>query len=51
LPVTRQSPFVIELSDDERVELEALVRKPTAQHRMVLRAGSSCAPPMGGRTW
>jgi hypothetical protein len=38
LPVTRQSPFVIELSDDERVELEALVRKPTAQHRMVLRA-------------
>jgi hypothetical protein len=34
----RRSPFVIALTDAERDELEALVRRRTAQQRMVLRA-------------
>jgi transposase len=34
----RHSPFVIELSDDERDELEAIVRRSTAEQRMVVRA-------------
>ncbi len=34
----RQSPFVIELSDEERQRLESLVRRRTAEQRMVLRA-------------
>lgn len=36
--MARQSPFVIELSDEDRDQLEALVRRRTAEHRMVLRA-------------
>jgi Winged helix-turn helix len=36
--MSRRSPFVIELSDDDRGQLEALVRRRTAEHRMVLRA-------------
>lgn len=34
----RQSPFSIELSGEDRNRLETLVRKGTAQARMVLRA-------------
>ena len=36
--MSRQSPFVIVLSDEDRDQLEALVRRRTAEHRMVLRA-------------
>jgi len=36
--MSRRSPFVIELTDEERDELEAIVRRRTAQQRMVLRA-------------
>lgn len=36
--VPRRSPFVIELSDEERDELEAVLRRRTAEQRMVLRA-------------
>ena len=36
--MSRRSPFVIELSDEDRDVLEALVRRRTAEHRMVLRA-------------
>src|ERR1700674_1052658 len=36
--MSRQSPFVIKLSDAERAELEAIIRRRTAQQRMVLRA-------------
>ena len=36
--MSRQSPFVIELSQKNRGQLEALVRRRTAEHRMVLRA-------------
>jgi transposase len=36
--VPRQSPFVIELSDEERQRLESLIRRRTAEQRMVLRA-------------
>ena len=36
--MSRRSPFVIELSDAERDELEAIVRRRTAQQRMVVRA-------------
>ena len=36
--MTRQSPFVINLSDRERWRLQALARKRTAEQRMVLRA-------------
>ncbi len=36
--MSRHSPFVIELQDDERRVLEARVRKRTAEHRDVLRA-------------
>lgn len=36
--MSRRSPFVIELTDAERDELEAIVRRRTAQQRMVLRA-------------
>jgi DNA-directed RNA polymerase specialized sigma24 family protein len=36
--MSRQSPFVIELSAEDRDELEAVVRRRTAEHRMVLRA-------------
>jgi DNA-directed RNA polymerase specialized sigma24 family protein len=36
--VSRQSPFVIVLSVEDRRWLEALVRRGTAQQRMVLRA-------------
>jgi transposase len=35
--VPRKSPFVIELSDEERQRLESLVRRRTAEQRMVLR--------------
>ena len=34
----RHSPFVIELSDEDRGELEAIVRRSTAEQRMVVRA-------------
>ncbi len=34
----RQSPFVIDLSNEERQRLESLVRRRTAEQRMVLRA-------------
>jgi Winged helix-turn helix len=36
--MSRQSPFVIELSDEDRVQLESLVRRRTAEQRMVVRA-------------
>ena len=36
--MSRQSPFVIELSDEDRRGLESLVRRRTAEQRMVLRA-------------
>jgi hypothetical protein len=36
--MSRRSPFVIELSDAERDQLEALVRRRTAEQRMVVRA-------------
>lgn len=36
--MSRHSPFVIELREDERRVLEARVRKRTAEHRDVLRA-------------
>jgi transposase len=36
--MSRQSPFVVELSDEERDVLESLARRRTAEHRMVLRA-------------
>ena len=36
--MSRQSPFVIDLSDDDRNRLEAVVRRRTAEQRMVVRA-------------
>ena len=36
--MSRQSPFVIELSDEDRRQLELLVRRRTAEQRMVVRA-------------
>ena len=36
--MSRQSPFVIVLSDEERDQLESVARRRTAQQRMVLRA-------------
>ena len=36
--MSRHSPFVIELSDEDRAELESLVRRGTAEQRMVTRA-------------
>lgn len=36
--MSRRSPFVIELGDEDRDRLEALVRRRTAEQRMVLRA-------------
>jgi transposase len=36
--MSRQSPFVIELSADDRDELESVARRRTAEHRMVVRA-------------
>jgi transposase-like protein len=36
--VSRRSPFVIELSDEDRDELEAVLRRRTSEQRMVLRA-------------
>ena len=36
--MSRRSPFVIELSDENRDRLEALVRRRTAEQRMVVRA-------------
>ena len=36
--MSRQSPFVIVLTDRDRNQLEALVRRRTAEQRMVLRA-------------
>jgi len=36
--VSRRSPFVIVLSDADRVRLEAVARKQTAERRQVLRA-------------
>lgn len=36
--MSRQSPFVIHLSDDDRSHLEAMVRRRTAEQRMVVRA-------------
>ena len=36
--MSRRSPFVIELTEEERVQLEALARRRTAEQRMVLRA-------------
>jgi len=36
--VSRRSPFVIELSDEDRGRLEALVRRRSAEQRMVTRA-------------
>jgi len=36
--MSRQSPFVIELSDGDRHQLAALVRQRTAEQRMVQRA-------------
>jgi len=36
--MSRHSPFVIELTEDERRQLESLARRGTAEHRMVTRA-------------
>lgn len=36
--MSRRSPFVIELSEEDRFRLESLVRKQTAERRMVIRA-------------
>jgi hypothetical protein len=36
--MARHSPFVIELSDEDRDALAAILRKRTAEHRVVLRA-------------
>lgn len=36
--VSRRSPFVVELSGGDRDELEAVLRRGTAEQRMVLRA-------------
>lgn len=36
--MSRRSPFVIELSGEDRDHLEALVRRRTAEQRMVVRA-------------
>ncbi len=36
--MSRRSPFVIELSDEDRWQLESLVRRRTAEQRMVVRA-------------
>jgi transposase len=36
--MSRHSPFVIELTDDERRQLELLARRDTAEHRIVIRA-------------
>jgi hypothetical protein len=36
--MSRRSPFVIELSDEDRRRLESLVRQRTAEQRMVMRA-------------
>lgn len=43
----RKSPFVIELSDEERRGLEALVRRRTEEQRMVLRARIVLAAAQG----
>ena len=37
-PMARHSPFVIELNDEDRRALTAIVRKRTAEHRVVLKA-------------
>ena len=36
--MARHSPFVVELSDEDRHALKTIVRKRTAEHRVVLRA-------------
>ncbi len=36
--MSRQSPFVIDLSGEDRCRLESLARKQTAERRMVVRA-------------
>jgi transposase len=36
--MSRRSPFVIDLSDEDRGQLESLVRRGTAEYRMVTRA-------------
>ena len=36
--MSRRSPFVIELSDEDRDQLDALVRRRSAEQRMVVRA-------------
>ena len=36
--MSRRSPFVINLSDDDRQRLESVVRRRTAEQRMVVRA-------------
>jgi transposase-like protein len=36
--MSRRSPFVIVLSDEDRRRLESLVRQRTAEQRMVMRA-------------
>jgi DNA-directed RNA polymerase specialized sigma24 family protein len=36
--MSRQSPFVIELSAEDRDELESVARRRSAEHRMVVRA-------------
>jgi hypothetical protein len=58
--VSRRSPFLIELSDDDRRCLEVLARKHTAERRQVLRArivlavaggeenARRCGRPVGG---
>lgn len=36
--MSRRSPFVIDLSDEDWEQLESLVRRRTVEHRMVVRA-------------
>jgi transposase len=45
--MSRQSPFVIDLSDKERGQLGSLARKQTAERRMVVRARIVLAAAVG----
>ena len=48
--MSRCSPFVIELSEEDRSRLESLVRKQTAERRMVVRAQIVLAAAEGEET-
>ena len=46
--MSRRSPFVIDLSSEDRQQLEALARRRTAEQRMVLRSRIVLAAAGGG---